>query len=30
VIVNDANGRYYEPGTPRAWWLGLRLSKAFQ
>jgi iron complex outermembrane receptor protein len=30
VIVNDPNGRYYEPGTPRAWWLGLRLSKAFQ
>jgi iron complex outermembrane receptor protein len=29
VIVNDANGRYYEPGTPRAVWLGLRLAQAF-
>jgi iron complex outermembrane receptor protein len=29
VIVNDANGRYFETGTPRAWWLGLRLSRAF-
>ena len=28
VIVNDANGRYFEPGTPRAWWLGLRLAKS--
>jgi iron complex outermembrane receptor protein len=29
VIVNDANGRYYETGAPRAWWLGARLSRAF-
>lgn len=25
VIVNDANGRYFEPGTPRSFLLGLRL-----
>lgn len=29
VIVNDANGRYYETGSPRAWWLGARVSRAF-
>jgi iron complex outermembrane receptor protein len=29
VIVNDANGRYYETGAPRAWWLGARLSRKF-
>ena len=29
VIVNDANGRNYESGSPRAWWLGLRLTTAF-
>jgi iron complex outermembrane receptor protein len=29
VIVNEANGRYYEPGSPRAWLLSARLSKAF-
>jgi iron complex outermembrane recepter protein len=29
VIVNDANGRYYEPGSPRAWFLSARLSHAF-
>jgi len=28
VVVNDANGRFYEPGSPRAWWLGLKLSRA--
>jgi iron complex outermembrane receptor protein len=27
VIVNDANGRHYEPGPPRQLWLGLRLSR---
>lgn len=25
VIVNDANGRYFEPGAPRSWFVGLRL-----
>jgi iron complex outermembrane recepter protein len=29
VIVNDANGRFYETGAPRSWLLSLRLSKAF-
>jgi iron complex outermembrane receptor protein len=29
VIVNDANGRFYETGAPRAWWLGLRVSRRF-
>jgi iron complex outermembrane receptor protein len=29
VIVNEANGRYYEPGSPRAWLLSARLSSAF-
>jgi iron complex outermembrane receptor protein len=29
VIVNEANGRYYEPGSPRAWLLSARLSHAF-
>ncbi len=29
VIVNEANGRYYEPGSPRAWLLSARLSRAF-
>jgi iron complex outermembrane recepter protein len=29
VIVNDANGRFYETGAPRAWLLSMRLSKAF-
>lgn len=26
VIVNDGNGRYYEPGTGREWLIGLRLE----
>ena len=26
VIVNDSNGRYYEPGLDRTWMLGARLS----
>ncbi len=29
VIVNDANGRFYETGAPRAWWLGARLAWSF-
>ncbi len=29
VIVNDANGRYYESGSPRAWWIGARLAWKF-
>jgi iron complex outermembrane receptor protein len=24
VIVNEGNGRYYEPGPGRGFWLGLR------
>ncbi len=26
VIVNDGNGRYYEPGTDRTWLLGANLT----
>jgi iron complex outermembrane receptor protein len=29
VIVNDANGRYFEPGAPRSAFLSLRLSRPF-
>jgi iron complex outermembrane recepter protein len=29
VIVNEANARYYEPGSPRAWLLSARLSRGF-
>jgi iron complex outermembrane receptor protein len=29
VIVNEANGRSYEPGAPRSWLLSARLSRAF-
>ena len=29
LIVNDANGRYFEPGAPRHALLSLRLSRAF-
>ena len=29
VIVNDANGRFYETGAPRSWLLSMRLSKSF-
>jgi iron complex outermembrane receptor protein len=29
VIVNEANGRYYEPGSPRAWLLSARLIRGF-
>jgi iron complex outermembrane recepter protein len=29
VIVNDANGRFYETGAPRSWLLSMRLSRAF-
>ncbi len=29
VIVNDANGRFYEPGAPRAWLLSARVVKKF-
>ena len=29
VIVNDANGRFYETGAPRAWLLSMRLARAF-
>jgi iron complex outermembrane receptor protein len=29
VIVNEANGRYFEPGPPRAWLLGLSLTRRF-
>ena len=29
VIVNDGNGRYYEPAPGRGWVLGLRARKAF-
>ena len=26
VIVNEANGRYFETGAPRSWLLALRLN----
>jgi iron complex outermembrane receptor protein len=26
VIVNDANGRFFETGAPRAWLVALRLG----
>src|SRR5690606_27936444 len=29
VIVNDGNGRYYEPAPGRGWVIGLRVRKAF-
>jgi iron complex outermembrane recepter protein len=29
VIVNDANGRFFEAGAPRSWLLSMRLSKTF-
>jgi iron complex outermembrane recepter protein len=29
VIVNDANGRFYETAAPRAWLLSARLSRVF-
>jgi iron complex outermembrane recepter protein len=29
VIVNEANGRYYEPGSPRAWLMSVRLMSTF-
>jgi iron complex outermembrane recepter protein len=29
VIVNDANGRFYETGAPRSWLLSMRLSRGF-
>jgi len=29
VIVNDANGRFYETGAPRSWLVSLRLAKGF-
>ena len=29
VIVNDANGRFYETGAPRSWLLSTRLSRPF-
>jgi iron complex outermembrane recepter protein len=29
VIVNEANNRYYEPGSPRAWLVSMRFSKGF-
>ncbi len=28
VIVNEANGRYFESAEPRNWWIGLRLQPA--
>jgi iron complex outermembrane receptor protein len=29
VVVNDANGRYYEPAPPRAYMLGIQASLQF-
>jgi iron complex outermembrane receptor protein len=29
VIVNEANQRYFEPGSPRSWLVSARLSRAF-
>ena len=29
VIVNEANGRFYEPGAGRNWMVGLSATRAF-
>ncbi len=29
VIVNEANGRFFEPAAPRAWYLGLGWQQSF-
>jgi iron complex outermembrane receptor protein len=29
VIVNDSNGRYFEPAPGRNWLLGLSVGKSF-
>ena len=29
VIVNAANGRFFEPAAPRAWYLGLGWQQSF-
>jgi iron complex outermembrane recepter protein len=29
VIVNEGNGRFFEPGMPRSWYLGLKLRQGF-
>ena len=29
VIVNDANGRFYEPGAPRSWLLSAKAVRKF-
>ncbi len=29
VLVNDANGRYFEPGAPRSWLLSAKVVKKF-
>lgn len=29
VIVNEGNGRFFETGSPRAWWLGVRWKAGF-
>ena len=29
VIVNDGNGRFFEPGAGRSWFVGLELSRRF-
>jgi len=29
VIVNEGNRRFYEPGSPRAWYLGLKWRQGF-
>ena len=29
VIVNDGNGRFFEPGSPRAWLLSVKWRQAF-
>jgi iron complex outermembrane receptor protein len=29
VIVNDANGRFFEPGAPRSWLLSARVVQKF-
>ena len=29
VIVNEGNSRFFEPGAPRAWLLGARLTARF-
>ncbi|MDB5820893.1 MAG: iron transporter [Rhizobacter sp.] len=30
VIVNDGNGRFFEPAAPRAYWIGVKFTQAWK